>query len=51
MADEVHTFQGVRYVPIKVIRDPAKKRVCAGGLSKQMGYIQQVPEELAWGPQ
>ena len=36
MADQVHLFNGVRYVPIKAIRDPDRKWLSAGWLSKQM---------------
>ena len=36
MADQVHPFKGVRYVPVKVIRDPERKWLSAGWLSKQM---------------
>ena len=36
MADQVHQFKGVRYVPIKAIRDSDRKWLSAGWLSKQM---------------
>ena len=36
MADQVHLFNGVRYVPMKAIRDPDRKWLSAGWLSKQM---------------
>ena len=34
MADQVHLFNGVRYVPIKAIRDPDRKWLSAGWPSK-----------------
>ena len=36
MADQVHLFNGVRYDPIKAIRDSDGKWLSAGWLSKQM---------------
>ena len=36
MADQVHQFKGVHYVPIKAIRDSERKWLSAGWLSKQM---------------
>ena len=36
MAHQVHSFEAVRYVPIKVIRHPEWQWLSAGGLSKQM---------------
>ena len=36
MADQVHPFKGVHYVPIKAIRNPEQKWLSVGWLSKQM---------------
>ena len=36
MADQVHLFNGVRYVPIKAIRDSDRKWLSAGWLVKQI---------------
>ena len=53
--DDVHTFEGVHYIPIKVIRDKERKWVSASWLSKQMAhfaYQKKKPTSqlrLAWG--
>ena len=41
--DNVHTFEGLHYIPINVIRGDERKWVSVGWLSKQMANSPRAP--------
>ena len=37
--EHIHDWNGVKYVPVKVLQDPTRKWISAGWLSKQVKHF------------